>query len=194
MPPWLFVMVPSLLVIVPYLACRRFHLRADAISAWWILALIRRPEILWLVFPLSCVGYWKWSRCQYCDGYIYNCIGIWILIGFRSIVQNVYPCSQTILFAQLMVHHLLSRQFEDNSALITIVNNLQAGSLGCAPTPSQYFARLMSSLTSLNLRCEVFDAVDVGAREEGSSSGSCGRGLKVPRTSIGLELRPVLWG
>lgn len=31
-----------------------------------------------------------------------------------------------------------------------ILNNLQAGSLGCAPTPSQYFALDVSNLISLN--------------------------------------------
>lgn len=31
----------------------------------------------------------------------------------------------------------------------TILNSLQAGSLGCAPTPNQYFAREVSSLISL---------------------------------------------
>ena len=32
----------------------------------------------------------------------------------------------------------------------TMESNLQAGSDGCAPTPSQYFARTESSLISLN--------------------------------------------
>lgn len=31
----------------------------------------------------------------------------------------------------------------------TMASNLHAGSLGCAPTPSQYFARAVSSLMSL---------------------------------------------
>jgi len=36
------------------------------------------------------------------------------------------------------------------AGIITIESNLQAGSDGCAPTPSQYFARTESSFISLN--------------------------------------------
>jgi hypothetical protein len=63
----------------------------------------------------------------------------------------------------------------------TILNNLQAGSLGCAPTPNQYFALETSNLISLNfLRFSGFDGCESEVRssiEEGSSCGSCGRGL-----------------
>lgn len=37
-----------------------------------------------------------------------------------------------------------------NADQLTILNNRHTGSLGCAPTPSQYFARDVSSLMSLN--------------------------------------------
>ena len=66
--------------------------------------------------------------------------------------------------------------------LLTIANNLQTVSLGCAPTPSQYFALLTSSLIS-------FCCLSPGA----APTGVCGMGLYVPRTSRGLESRAVLW-
>ncbi len=61
----------------------------------------------------------------------------------------------------------------------TIDNNLHAGSLGCAPTPSQYFALTLSRRISLN-------------GLPSPSSGVFGIGSYVPRTSIGLLLRAVL--
>ena len=66
---------------------------------------------------------------------------------------------------------------------LTIANNLQTVSLGCAPTPSQYFALLTSSLMS-------FCCLSPGA----APTGVCGIGLYVPRTSRGLESRAVLLG
>jgi hypothetical protein len=46
----------------------------------------------------------------------------------------------------------------------TILNNLHAGSLGCAPTPSQYFALAESSLTSFHF----FPSPSIGALGIGS--------------------------
>jgi hypothetical protein len=63
-------------------------------------------------------------------------------------------------------------------ASLTMANNLHTVSLGCAPTPNQYFARLTSILISLTFR------------SPGSApTGVCGIGLYVPSTSIGLESR-----
>lgn len=61
----------------------------------------------------------------------------------------------------------------------TMFKSFQALSLGWAPTPIQYFALEVSSLTSLNGRCLGF-------------SGCMATGLYVPRTSSGFELRAVL--
>jgi hypothetical protein len=75
---------------------------------------------------------------------------------------------------------LLSTTEQRNCTKRTISNSLHAESLGCAPTPSQYFARDTSSSTALNAR-------------PSPSCGCCGSGLYVPRTSSGFELRAVLW-
>ena len=61
----------------------------------------------------------------------------------------------------------------------TILNSLHIGSLGCAPTPSQYFARDVSSLISL-----------IGFPS--LCGAAFGTGSYVPRTSSGFELRAVL--
>ena len=57
--------------------------------------------------------------------------------------------------------------------------SFHALSLGCAPTPIQYFALDTSNLTSLNGLCLGF-------------SGCIATGLYVPSTSSGFELRAVL--
>jgi len=58
----------------------------------------------------------------------------------------------------------------------TILNNLHAGSLGCAPTPSQYFALAESSLISFQ-------------RFPSPSIGALGIGSYVPAS---ISLRPRL--
>lgn len=63
-----------------------------------------------------------------------------------------------------------------------MLNSLQAVSLGCAPTPIQYRARLTSSLISFHGR----PCVSPGR-------GGFGIGSYVPRTSRGSELRAVLF-
>lgn len=60
-----------------------------------------------------------------------------------------------------------------------MLNNFHMLSLGCAPTPIQYFALDISSFTSLNARFS-------------GSDGCVATGLYVPRTSRGLEFRAVL--
>lgn len=62
----------------------------------------------------------------------------------------------------------------------TMLSNLHAGSLGCAPTPNQYFALTLSRRISLN-------------GLPSPSSGTLGIGSYVPRTSIGLLFLAVLW-
>ena len=94
-----------------------------------------------------------------------------------------------------------------NSAL-TIENSRHTGSLGCAPTPNQYFVLIVSSCRSLYRFCFFFSVglvcagIDVPSDcasagfKRGSSSG-LGRGIRgvgsyVPRTSMGRESRAVL--
>lgn len=66
------------------------------------------------------------------------------------------------------------------SRMPTMLNSLHAVSLGCAPTPIQYLARLISSLISFQGR----PCVSPGR-------GGFGIGSYVPRTSRGSELRAV---
>jgi hypothetical protein len=92
---------------------------------------------------------------------------------------------------------------------LTIENSLHTGSLGCAPTPSQYFVRNVSSCSSLYRFCFFAAGLVVlgdGASADGLTIGSSsaeargirGKGSYVPRTSMGLESRAVLvnvsWG
>lgn len=63
----------------------------------------------------------------------------------------------------------------------TIERNRQTVSVGCAPTPIQYFARSMSSRMSL---CCLPDV---------SYESFLGTGSYVPITSRGLLFRAVLW-
>jgi hypothetical protein len=67
------------------------------------------------------------------------------------------------------------------SKMPTMLRSRHAVSLGCAPTPTQYRAREMSSLMSFHGR----PCVSPGR-------GACGFGSYVPRTSRGRELRAVL--
>lgn len=65
-----------------------------------------------------------------------------------------HPCSQSrtsTKYPELRIKH-------------TILNNLHAGSLGCAPTPSQYFALAESSLMSF----QRFPSPSIGALGIGS--------------------------
>jgi hypothetical protein len=62
---------------------------------------------------------------------------------------------------------------------LTIDNNLHAESLGCAPTPNQYFALVESSLISFHMG-------------PSPSIDGLGIGSYVPRTSRGLLFRAVL--
>lgn len=64
--------------------------------------------------------------------------------------DTLAPATQS----NLNVSHHLTLKFtpsppSPSNKRLTILNNLHAGSLGCAPTPSQYFARDVSSLMSL---------------------------------------------
>jgi hypothetical protein len=92
---------------------------------------------------------------------------------------------------------------------LTIENSRHTGSLGCAPTPNQYFVLIVSSCRSLYRFCFCFsmglicasvdvpsDCASAGGFKIGSSSG-LGRGIRgvgsyVPRTSMGRESRAVL--
>lgn len=67
------------------------------------------------------------------------------------------------------------------SKIPTMLSSRHAVSLGCAPTPTQYRARLMSRRMSFHGR----PCVSPGR-------GACGFGSYVPRTSSGRELRAVL--
>lgn len=84
----------------------------------------------------------------------------------------------------------------EKSPQLTILSNLQAGSLGCAPTPSQYFALAISNLTSLNF----LGAISTAAPAPGIAAdvlgvfvslGVLGIGSYVPSTSSGFEFRAV---
>ena len=95
-------------------------------------------------------------------------------------------------------HHTIHRK-------LTILNILSTVSLGCAPTPNQYFVLTTSNLISLNFfslyktASPVFWSINVSPVEgsvansgvEAEASGICGVGLYVPSTSIGLESRAV---
>ncbi len=80
----------------------------------------------------------------------------------------------------LLFNHIACSQFKPSPTHPefriehTILNNLHAGSLGCAPTPSQYFALAESSLISF----QRFPSPSIGALGIGSyvpvfSSASC---------------------
>lgn len=66
------------------------------------------------------------------------------------------------------------------NAMRTIDRNLHTVSVGCAPTPTQYFALSTSSLMSL---CSLPDS---------SYESFLGIGSYVPMTSSGFEFRAVL--
>lgn len=66
----------------------------------------------------------------------------WIVVGASHIEVRVAPAFQYPTFSPVRGSY-----FEWKG--LTIDNNRHAGSEGCAPTPSQYFARAMSSLISL---------------------------------------------
>lgn len=68
------------------------------------------------------------------------------------------------------------------SRIPTMLNSRHAVSLGCAPTPTQYRAREISSAISFHGR----PCVSPGR-------GGWGLGSYVPSTSRGRELRAVLW-
>ena len=68
----------------------------------------------------------------------------------------------------------------------TKFNNRQTESLGCAPTPSQYFARDRSSEISLYALARAASSSD-------RFVGRCGTGFSVPITSRGFELRADLF-
>jgi hypothetical protein len=67
----------------------------------------------------------------------------------------------------------------------TKFNIRQTESLGCAPTPSQYFALDRSSETSLY-------GLALRAASSERFVGRCGRGFSVPITSRGFESRALL--
>lgn len=95
-------------------------------------------------------------------------------------------------------HQERERGREEKGKRLTILSNLQAGSLGCAPTPSQYRARATSRRTSFTFRgaaaagVALSSAVAEALRPE--AAGRRGMGSYVPRTSRGFELRAVLCG
>jgi len=71
-------------------------------------------------------------------------------------------------------------------------NNLATGSVGCAPTPNQYFVRELSSRISLNFLGANFSPVTRNSGVSGLATGVWGIGLYVPRTSRGRLSRADL--
>lgn len=79
---------------------------------------------------------------------------------------------------------IVSEQRLSGTSQLTMLNSFHTGSLGCAPTPSQYFARDRSRAISLYARALAFSLYRL--------VGCFGMGLKVPITSRGFAPRADL--
>ena len=139
-----------------------------------------------------------------------------ISIG-NAVAMHQPPTPKKANPSSIMAHH--DRCFHVFPSINpTILSSLAAGSLGCAPTPNQYFTLLLSnwmflyffSRRSVSSPKDCSGAADLGdvdgedvlgpegeAEEAGMMSeerGTRGMGSYVPRTSMGRELRAVLGG
>ena len=107
---------------------------------------------------------------------LYLTSGLQLLLCFNNAELRLHKSDLQLISPKLGIP---APWFQKPEYSLTIANSLLAGSEGCAPTPSQYFALAVSSLMSLK------------GLPRPSGCG-LGMGSYVPRTSMGLLFRAVL--